>query len=111
MFTDSPLTKRFMMKLHVHPSRRPFKVLLLLVLSWGAFSIPGFSQETYKLEELFMDAESWYYFQDYETALPLYQRVHQQFPDHDNVNFKIGFCYLNIDGQKHKAIPYLKEAS
>ena len=99
------------MKLHAHPSSRPVKVLLLLILSWGAFSFQCFSQETYKLEELFMDAESWYYFQDYKTALPLYQQVHQQFPEHDNVNFKIGFCYLNIDGQKHKAIPYLQEAS
>lgn len=58
-----------------------------------------------------MDAESWFYFQDYKNSLPLYQRVHQQLPDHDNVSFKIGFCYLNLEGQKHKAIPYLKKAS
>src|SRR6056297_2915867 len=105
--------KRFMMKLHVHPTGRPLflKVLLLLVLSWGTLPFQSLSQETYKLEELFMDAESWYYFQDYETALPLYQRVHQELPNHDNINFKIGFCYLNIDGQEHKAIPYLQDAS
>lgn len=99
------------MKLQTHPTGRPVKVLLILILSWGAFSFQCSSQETYKLEELFMDAETWYYFQDYETALPLYKQVHQQLPDHDNVNSKIGFCYLNIDGQKHKAIPYLKEAA
>jgi len=105
------LTKSFMMKLHTHPTLRPVRVLLIFLFVWGALSSSSLSQETYKLEELFMDAETWYYFQDYKTALPLYQKVHQELPDHDNVNFKMGFCYLNIDGQKHKAIPYLKDAS
>jgi len=69
------------------------------------------SQEPYKLQEMFMDAEAWFYFQDYKNSLPLYQKVQEAYPENDNINYKIGFCYLNIDGQKHKAIPYLKKAA
>ena len=69
------------------------------------------SQEPYKLQEMFMDAEAWFYFQDYKNSLPLYQKVHEAYPENDNINYKIGFCYLNIDGQKHKAIPYLEKAA
>lgn len=58
-----------------------------------------------------MDAETWFYFQDYKNSLPLYLRLNRQYPDNDNVNYKIGFCYLNLDGLKDKAIPYLKNAS
>jgi hypothetical protein len=68
-------------------------------------------QPTYKLQELFMDAETWFYFQDYKNSLPLYLRVHEAYPENHNVNYKIGFCYLNIEGQKEKAIPYLKKAA
>jgi len=58
-----------------------------------------------------MEAEGWFYFQDYKTALPLYLRVHEEYTENDNLSYKIGFCYLNLDGQKHQAIPYLKEAA
>ncbi|GEM_PF-1142609 len=85
--------------------------MMIFVLMAGLFSFKVTAQETYKLEELFMDAESWFYFQDYKNSLPLYKQVHQAFPGHDNVNFKIGFCYLNIDGKKDQAIPYLKKAA
>ncbi|MGM0497664.1 MAG: tetratricopeptide repeat protein [Bacteroidota bacterium] len=60
---------------------------------------------------MFKDAETWFYFQDYENSLPLFQKVHEVYPENDNINYKIGFCYLNIDGKKRKAIPYLEKAA
>jgi hypothetical protein len=68
-------------------------------------------QEPYQLQEMFMNAESWFYFQDYRNSLPLFLKVNEAYPENDNINYKIGFCYLNIDGQEHKAIPYLKKAA
>ncbi len=69
------------------------------------------SQETYQLQEMFMNAETWFYFQDYKNSLPLYLKVNEAYPENDNINYKVGFCYLNIDGQGHKAIPYLEKAA
>jgi len=84
----------------------------LLPLFFIIIASSGHTQQpTYKLQELFMDAETWFYFQDYKNSLPLYKRVHEAYPENYNVNYKIGFCYLNIEGQKEKAIPYLKKAA
>ena len=91
------------------------KKLLKYIYIFGIISclLPknSMSQEPYKLQEMFMDAEAWFYFQDYKNSLPLYQKVHEAYPENDNINYKIGFCYLNIDGQNHKAIPYLEKAA
>jgi hypothetical protein len=96
---------------HKPTALKALKHLLLVVMLCNLSHQHTSAQETYKLQELFMNAESWFYFQDYKNSLPLYLRVHQAYPENDNINYKIGFCYLNMDGQKHKAIPYLKNAA
>lgn len=68
------------------------------------------SQEYYELEEMFLDADSWFFFEDYREALPIFLRVLEADSLNYNVMYKIGFCYLNIPGQKKKAIPYLENA-
>jgi len=68
------------------------------------------SQEYYELEEMFLDADSWFFFEDYQEALPLFLRVLENDSLNYNVMYKIGFCYLYTPGQKHKAIPYLENA-
>lgn len=85
--------------------------LLLCGLTTTLFPKTSLSQETYQLQEMFMNAESWFYFQDYKNSLPLYLKVNEAYPENDNINYKIGFCYLNIDGQEHKSIPYLEKAA
>jgi len=87
---------------------------LIFILSFLLILIcykPVVCQNEYKIEELFMEAEAWFYFQDYRTSLPLYIQVHEEFPENDNLHYKIGLCYLNINGQKDKAISFLEEAS
>ena len=86
-----------------------YALIACIALSFLPTTSPA--QETYQLEEMFMDAESWFYFQDYQNSLPLYLRVHEAYPENDNINYKIGFCYLNLEGQESKAIPYLKKAT
>ncbi|PLX23071.1 MAG: hypothetical protein C0597_01510 [Marinilabiliales bacterium] len=68
------------------------------------------SQEYYELEELFLDADSWFFYEDYQEALPLFLRVLEADSLNYNVMYKIGFCYLHIPGQKEKSIPYLENA-
>jgi hypothetical protein len=42
--------------------------------------------------------------------LPYYLELHKLYPDNNNLNYRIGVCYLNIPGQKHKSIEYLEKA-
>ncbi|NOQ24291.1 MAG: hypothetical protein GQ564_02915 [Bacteroidales bacterium] len=74
------------------------------------FLFKSFTQEYYELEEMFLDADSWFFYEDYEEALPLFLRILDADSLNYNVMYKIGFCYLHIPGQKAKSIPYLEKA-
>lgn len=63
-----------------------------------------------ELREIFVEAESYYLFAEYDLANPLYLILDEYLSDNANIKFKIGNCYLNIPGEKQKAIPYLEEA-
>jgi tetratricopeptide (TPR) repeat protein len=62
------------------------------------------------LKELFLEAESYFLYEEYTEALPLYLKINKQQPNNDNINFKIGVCYLNIPYEKEKSIEYLEKA-
>jgi tetratricopeptide (TPR) repeat protein len=72
---------------------------------------PGFGQQTTDLREVFLAAESYYLFEEFEEALPLYLRLHRANPDNYNLYFKIGVCYLNDPYEKDKSVFYLEKAS
>ncbi len=80
--------------------------LLLLFLS----NILSAQEET-GTKQLFVEAESFFLFEEYKDALPLYQKIVRDQPDNYNVIYKIGICYLNDIYQKEKAIKYLEQAS
>ncbi|MEX2427918.1 MAG: hypothetical protein WD577_06690, partial [Bacteroidales bacterium] len=63
------------------------------------------------LKETFLEAESYFLFEEYNEALPLYLRIHRADPDNDNINYKIGVCLLNDPYQKDRSIRYLEQAS
>ena len=62
-------------------------------------------------EELYLDANSYFFFEDYEEALALYQQVIRDIPKNSNLSYRIGICYLNIPGKKNKSIPFLEAAT
>ncbi len=63
------------------------------------------------LREYFLDAEFFLEQEAYVDALYDYLEVYNRgFEDNANINYRIGVCYLNIPGQKEKAIPYLIKA-
>ncbi len=84
--------------------------LLLLVLYTVNFTLNAQEEEDAKLKSLFLEAESYFLFEEYKDALPLYQRILKADPDNYNINYKIGICYINDVYQKHKAISYLEKA-
>ncbi|NOY37180.1 MAG: OmpA family protein [Chlorobi bacterium] len=75
------------------------------------FFLPGFSQYTKEIKAAFQDGEYFLAYQAYQDALSGYQKVYKVDPDNANINYRIGICYLNIPGQKAKAIPYLEKAT
>jgi len=83
-------------------------IILIAISIFLISNVPA--QEYYELEELFLDANSWFTYEDYEEAIPLFLRVLEADSLNYNVMFKIGFSYLHIPGQKAKSIPYLENA-
>lgn len=66
---------------------------------------------TKEVEATIKDGHSFFYFEDYEEALPFYMSALQAQPNNANLHYRVGFCYLNIAGQKHKAIKHLEAAT
>ncbi len=80
---------------------------LLLVIFTGNL----YSQNFRNSQELFLEAEYFLMFEDYNDALLIYKKLSADYPDNFNIIHRIGLCYLNIPGQKDKAINYLELAA
>ena len=86
------------------------KKLLLFSFLWAAIINSSFSQETINLKEAFLEAEYYILYDDYKEALPIYLRLLNNGMDNAYINYRIGECYLQIPGQKHKSITHLETA-
>jgi tetratricopeptide (TPR) repeat protein len=80
--------------------------LLTLIL----FSATAQAQTSKEVKDMFAQAESNYLYGDFELANPLYLQIVSFIPDNQNINYKIGNCYLNIISEKAKAIQFLEKA-
>ncbi len=69
------------------------------------------TQEVINTKELFIEAESYFLFEEYRDALPLYQKIIRTEPNNYNVLFKIGVCYLNDTYLANKSLQYLKQSA
>ncbi len=63
-----------------------------------------------KHKRIWSEANFFYESEDYEMALTLYANIYLLDEDYDQINFRIGTCYLNIPGEKEKAISYFQKA-
>jgi len=86
------------------------RVLLLTWLLATFINSDLISQSKDELRNNFYDAESWILFEAYQDALPLYQQLLRKYPDNSNFKYRIGQCYMNIPGEKTKAVSYLEDA-
>src|SRR5664280_1432501 len=85
----------------------------LVLLTWllAAFiNSDLISQSKGDLRDNFYDAESWILFEAYKDALPLYQQLLRNYPTNSNFKYRIGQCYMNIPGEKVRAVSYLEDA-
>ena len=81
-------------------------VLVCLVLC----SIPVASQQPIDQRETFFDGQYFFFLEDYREAVFHYRRLYPYQKTNASLNYKIGYSYLNIPGQKHLSIPFLEEA-
>lgn len=88
--------------------RKKIGNLLLQLITLVMCSSVVTAQSNVEKKKIFAEAESYRLFNDYELAMPLYLKLDK--PDNYNIKYKIGTCYLNILGEKEKAIPYLESA-
>jgi hypothetical protein len=82
--------------------------LQLLLLAFVICPVNVSAQSATDIKNIFTQAESYYIYEEYELANPLYLLIDD--PENMNIKYKIGTCYLNIPGEKEKSIPYLEEA-
>ena len=87
-----------------------FKTNLAIVFTLLiTISLPAQSDKD--LKPVFIEAEAFFFYEEYEEALPLYLTLIKEMPYNFNVVYRAGVCYLNIPYSKHKAVKYLEEAS
>jgi outer membrane protein OmpA-like peptidoglycan-associated protein/tetratricopeptide (TPR) repeat protein len=86
--------------------RRIFFILVDILLLAGSIH----AQDKALFRENFIEAEYFFFMEEYEEALYLYNELLKTDPTNYNLNFLIGACYLSLNGQKSRALPYLEEA-
>jgi tetratricopeptide (TPR) repeat protein len=69
------------------------------------------AQEAKNQQEIFLDAEYFFLHEEYADALPLYLKLYSDAGNNANLAFRIGVCYLNINGSKNLSIAYLETAA
>ncbi len=89
-------------------NKEAFKLLLIALLINSTILT---AQSRREIKDMFYEAESWTLFEEYKDALPLYLNLLEINPDNYNYKYRIGLCYLNIPGEKEKALPYLQDAA
>jgi len=85
--------------------------LLISLCIFLVISIDVLPQNLKKDQELFLEAEYFLMFEDYNDALPYYLDLYRTYPENSNLAYRIGICYLGISGSKHLAIEYLEQAA
>jgi hypothetical protein len=85
-----------------------FTILMLLLATFINTGVLSQSKEDSRNN--FYDAESWILFEAYQDALPLYLQLLSVSPDNANYKYRIGQCYINIPGEKTRAVSYLEDA-
>lgn len=85
------------------------RVICLIVTTF--LSVALFSQEMNNLQESFLEAEYFFMNEDYSDALPAYLKLYEKMPENANLAFRIGVCYLNIQGKKSLSVSYLEAAA
>lgn len=84
--------------------------LLCFLFLFTGLSVTVTGQTRSDVRDFFSQAEMYVLFEEYPEALPSYISLLKLYPDNANLKYRIGQCYINIPGQKEKAVPFLEDA-
>lgn len=87
------------------------RIIILSIVLNSLFCLDLKPQIKENLGESFNDAEYFLNYGDYQEALYNYLSIIKKGVNNANIQYRIGQCYMNIEGKKKEAIPYLIEAS
>ncbi len=59
----------------------------------------------------YLDADYYFYIKDYRKSLDQLLPIYHNYPDHGNINYLIGACYILGLNNAIEALPYLKTAT
>ena len=100
-------------KMNIRIYKLAFLSLICTLYISNAFSQDDFAKNIVNNKEFKINyerAEVLLMDENYESALKIFKDLEKIWPDNPNLNFKIGYCYMHIRGQKVEAIPYLEKA-
>jgi len=83
-------------------------IIITTIISLLILNTAVYSQSSDKRQ--FILADDYIDVGNYQKALEIYDSLLSKDIDNANLNFKMGYCYLNTKLNKHKAIPYLEKA-
>ena len=81
---------------------------ILLFVLMILFNQHVYSQSTNQPENTLKTADANLNYGNFRKALEYYVPANKQDSGHQELNYKIGFCYVNMNDDKSKAIPYLE---
>jgi hypothetical protein len=84
-------------------------IVILIIIAFFPLSL--ISQDIKSYQGTFNEAEYFFMNGDYSDALSYYLPIDEKFPENANIEYRIGVCYLNINGKKNLSISYLESAS
>jgi outer membrane protein OmpA-like peptidoglycan-associated protein/tetratricopeptide (TPR) repeat protein len=70
----------------------------------------GFSSSAQSFKSLYYESLNYLEVYDFESALPVLEKMYQLHPDNANTCFTIGNCLMNIPHREKEAIPYYEKA-
>ncbi|MBN1250984.1 MAG: PD40 domain-containing protein [Bacteroidales bacterium] len=83
-----------------------FSILFFINL----FILIPISLKSQEQNDLFYIADDYIDNENFTGAINLYQRMLDEDPNNAQINFKLGFCYLNTAHEKEKAIDYIEKS-
>jgi len=75
------------------------------------FSLSLVAQDNKDFQDTFLEAEYFFMNEEYSDAITYYLQLYEKLPDNANLAYRIGVCYLNIQGKKDFSVEYLEKAS
>ncbi len=89
-----------------------FLAFFLLIPLHNTFSqdkTPGFQYFEGNYKKMFIEAESFFLYGEYNEALYLYKLLKKEFQLHKGIQYRIGQCYLELPYSKDKSVKALEK--